>query len=330
MPIRPALHRRRFIASTLLALTPVTWTIAQAADWPTKPIHLIFPYEAGGAGDLLTRELGEAMRDDLKVAFVTENKPGGGTVIGATYVARQPADGYTILINGPATNVIMPAIQPKVPYDPNKDFALIGLWAVVGNMISVNSAVPVKTVAELVAYSKKNPGKLFYSSPGAGTGPHLGAELFKQMTGADITHVPYKGAAGATLALVSGDVQVSFVNIPPQVPHVKSGKIRPLAVSMAARSTQLPDVPTAAEAGLPGYISESWFGLSVPAGTPADVRSKLEASMLKAAKNADLRAKLAANGVEVRPLPAAEFATYVAAEEQRLLPLIKKLNLQMQ
>jgi tripartite-type tricarboxylate transporter receptor subunit TctC len=302
---------------------------SRAAGWPERPITLVLPYDPGAAGDMLTRELASAMHDDLGVAVITENKPGGGTIVGANYVAKKPADGYTVLINGPATNVIMPAIMPHPPYDPDKDFDLVGLFTVVGNMISVHPSVPVRTVKELVEYSQQNPGKLNYGSAGTGTGPHLGGELFKKMTGADLTHVPYKGAASATLALMSGDVQVAFINIPPQLPHVKAGKIRPLAVSMQSRSVQLPDVPTAAQEGLPGYISESWFGVAVPAGTPEDVRGKLQRAMFRAGEDPARKARLEATGVEVRLLTGPQFKAYIAAEEQRLLPIIRELNLKV-
>lgn len=325
-----ALDRRDILKAITSAMALSLYpTMGRAAGWPEKTIRLVFPYDPGGAGDMLTRDLGEAMAKDLGVAVITENRPGGGTVIGANYVAKQPADGYTVLINGPATNVIMPAMQPRMPYDASKDFELVGMYSVVGNMVSVNPSLPVKSIKELVEYSKQNPGKLSYSSAGAGTGPHLGGELFKQMTGADITHIPYKGAAGATLALISGEVQVSFVNIPPQVPHVKSGKIRPLAVSMPSRSSQLPDVPTAAEAGLTGYVSESWFGLSVPAGTPKDTVARLERSMFKVGQDSARKARLAEAGVEVRLLSGKELSQYIQAEERRLVPLIQKLGLKM-
>lgn len=322
------IHRRTAL-KTLAATAVSPWLAAGAlaADWPDRPVRLILPYEPGAAGDILSRELAEAMRADFGVPVINENKPGGGTVVGANYVAKQPADGHTLLVNGPATHVIMPAIQPRMPYDPHKDFDLVGLWAVVGSMISVHPSLPVTSIAELVEYSKKNPGKLNYSSAGVGTGPHLGGELFKQMTGADLAHVPYKGAASATMALVAGEVQVSFVNIPPQVPHVKAGKIRPLAVSMASRSSQLPDVPTAAEAGLPGYLSESWFGIAAPSGTPRAAIEKLQQALLKAGQDAPRKARLSAAGIEVRALSAREFGDYIRAEERRVLPLIRKLNL---
>lgn len=311
-----------FVASILALLPPA----AQAA-FPDRPIRLILPYAGGAASDMLTRELGAGLQAEFGVAVITENKPGGGTVVGAGYAAKQPADGYTILMIGPATHVIAPAIQPNIPYDAGKDFDLIGMWAVVGSMISVQPSLPVNTLKELVDYSKKNPGKLYYSSAGIGTGPHLSAEAFREMTGASLTHVPYKGAAPATLALLAGEVQVSFVNIPPQVPHVKAGKIRPLAVSSAKRSMLLPDVPTTAEAGLPAYISESWNGLAVPAGTPAAVRARLEQAMFKVGADPARRDRMAAGGAEIRLMGTGETAEYIKAEKLRVEPVIRKLEL---
>jgi tripartite-type tricarboxylate transporter receptor subunit TctC len=314
------------VAIAALGLVPLT----ARAEFPDRPIRLVLPYAGGGAGDVLTRELGSGLQAELGVAVLTENKPGGGTVVGANFVAKSPADGYTVLIIGPATHVIMPAIQPKMPYSAWKDFDLIGMWAVVGSMISVHPALPVKTLSELIDHAKKNPGKLNYSSAGVGTGPHLGGETFKDMTGAGITHVPYKGAAPATLALLAGEVQLSFVNIPPQVPHVNAGKIRPIAVLSSTRSTLLPEVPTSAEAGLPGLISESWFGVAVPAGTPADARAKLQRAMFKAGADAARKARMAAGGVEVRLMGPDEISEYIRAEERRLKPAIMKLDLKVE
>jgi tripartite-type tricarboxylate transporter receptor subunit TctC len=320
-----ARQRARAVA-VALAVLPA----AALADYPDRPIRLVLPYAAGGAGDTLTRELGNGLQAELGVAGVTDNKPGGGTVVGANFVAKSPADGYTALIIGPATHVIMPAIQPRMPYAPWKDFDLIGMWAVVGNMISVHPSLPVNTLNELIDHAKKNPGKLNYSSAGVGTGPHLGGETFKELTGVSIAHVPYKGAAPAALALLAGEVQLSFVNIPPQVPHVNAGKIRPIAVLSSTRSSLLPDVPTSAEAGLPGLISESWFGLAVPAGTPADVRAKLQRAMFKAGADPARKARLAAGGIELKVMGPEETADYIRAEERRLKPVIMKLDLKVE
>ncbi|HYF20550.1 MAG TPA: tripartite tricarboxylate transporter substrate binding protein [Ramlibacter sp.] len=304
--------------------------LARAQQWPEKPIRLVHPYAGGGTGDQLTRELAAGLQQELGVAAITDNRPGGGTVIGSELVAKSPPDGYNILMVGPATHVIMPAIHPKLPYHPEKDFELIGMWAVVGNMISVHPSVPVNNLRELVEYSRKNPGKLNYSTAGVGTGPHLGGETFKHMTGANITHVPYKGAAPAVLGLLSGEVQVTTVNIPPQVPHIKAGKIKPIAVFTSTRSSQLPDVPTAAEAGVPGLISESWYGLGVPAGTPAAVRTRLQQAMFKVGNDPERKARMAAGGVEVKLLTPQQLAEYIKAEDTRLRPVIKALDLKVE
>lgn len=304
--------------------------LASAQQWPERPIRLVHPYAGGGPGDMLTRELAAGLQAEFGVAVISDNKPGGGTVIGSEFVAKSPADGYTVLMVGPATHVIMPFIHPKLPYHPEKDFELIGMWAVVGSMISVHPSLPVNNLRELAEYSRKNPGKLNYSSAGVGTGPHLGGETFKYMTQAEITHVPYKGAAPAIMALLAGEVQVSFVNIPPQVQHIKAGKIRALAVSTSQRSSLLPDVPTAAELGLTGFLSESWYGLAVPAGTPPDVRAKLQRAMFKVGNEPERKARMASNGAEVKLLTPQQLADYIKAEDQRVRPVLKQLDLKIE
>jgi tripartite-type tricarboxylate transporter receptor subunit TctC len=322
---------RRAACANLIAAAAISLAPALAgAQYPDRPIRIVVPYAAGGPGDMLTRELANGLQTELGGSVITDNKPGGGTAVGANFVAKSPADGYTALIMGPATHVILPAIHPKLPYHPGKDFDVIGMWAIVGSMISINPALPVKTLKELVDYTKANPGKLSYSSAGVGTGPHLGGETFKDMTGANLTHIPYKGAAPATLALLADEVQVSFVNIPPQIPHVKAGKIRPIAVSSTTRSSLLPDVPTAIEAGLPGYISESWYGVAVPAGTPAEVRAKLLRAMLKAGADPARKARMAAGGAELKLMNAEETTEYIKAEERRLKPVIMRLDLKVE
>ena len=316
----------RLIIAAAIGLMPAL----ASADWPERPIRLVHPYAGGAAGDALTRELAAGLDAEFGVRVITENKPGGGTLIGADFVAKSPPDGYNILMVGPATHVIMPAIHPKMPYDAAKDFDLIGMWAVVGSMISVHPSVPVHTLKELVEYSKKNPGKLNYSSAGVGSGPHLGGETFKEMTGANLTHVPYKGAAPAVVAVLAGEVQVSFVNIPPQVAHIKAGRIRAIAVSTSVRSGQLPEVPTAAEAGLPGFLSESWYGLGVPAGTPAEVRAKLLRALFKVGADPERKARMAGYGADIKLMGPQELADYVKAEELRVKPVLKKLDLKVE
>lgn len=320
----------RALGVSVLATVVVAGSAVAQSQWPERPIRLVHPYAAGGPGDMLTRELADGLQKELGVAVIADNRPGGGTVIGSEIVAKSAPDGYNVLMMGPATHVIMPAIHPKLPYDADKDFELVGMWAVVGNMISVSPTLPVNNMKELVEYAKKNPGKLNYSSAGVGTGPHLAGETFKRMTGAPITHVPYKGAAPAVMGVLSGEVQVTTVNIPPQVPHIKAGKFKPIVVMTSSRSPLLPDVPTADEAGLKGFVAESWYGLAVPKGTPADVREKLQRAMFKVGADPVRKERMAKAGVDIKLLTPQQLAEYVQGQRDRLLPIIKELELKVE
>ncbi|MEY4976051.1 MAG: hypothetical protein RIQ97_1246 [Pseudomonadota bacterium] len=322
--------RRPLILATALGLLLSGVGPSMAQTWPDKPIRLVHPYAGGAAGDVLTRELAAGLQQELGGSVITENKPGGGTVIGADTVAKAPPDGHHALMAGPATHVIMPAIHPKLPYNADKDFELVGMWAIVPSMISVHPSLPVNNLRELIEYAKKNPGKLNYASAGVGTGPHLAGETFKHMTGVNMTHVPYKGAAPAVMALLAGEVQVAFVNIPPQTQHVKAGKIRPIAVMSAGRSALMPEVPTAIEQGLAGFISESWYGVALPAATPAAVRTRFAQAMFKAGADADRKARLIGAGIEPKLMTAQQLSDYIRAEEMRLRPVLKALDLKVE
>ncbi len=326
----PALSRRPLLLASALGLLTSGWGPSHAQSWPDKPIRLVHPYAGGAAGDVLTRELAAGLQQELGGSVITENKPGGGTVIGADTVAKAAPDGLNALMAGPATHVIMPAIHPKLPYNADKDFELIGMWAIVPSMISVHPSLPVNNLRELIDYAKKNPGKLNYASAGVGTGPHLAGETFKHMTGVNMTHVPYKGAAPAVMALLAGEVQVAFVNIPPQTQHVKAGKIRPIAVMSAGRSALMPEVPTAIEQGLAGFISESWYGVALPAATPAAVRTRFAQAMFKAGADADRKARLIGAGIEPKLMTAQQLSDYIRAEEMRLRPVLKALDLKVE
>lgn len=330
MKTNRSLPRRPVLWAAALGLATVLAAPSMAQQWPEKTIRLVHPYAGGAAGDVLTRELAAGLQQELGGSVITENKPGGGTVIGADTVAKSPPDGYNALMAGPATHVIMPQIHPKLPYNAEKDFDLIGMWAVVPSMISVHPSLPVNNLRELIEYARKNPGKLNYASAGVGTGPHLAGETFKAMTQASMTHVPYKGAAPAVMAILAGEVQVAFVNIPPQMAHVKAGKIRPIAVMSATRSALLPEVPTAIEQGLAGFLSESWYGVAVPAGTPAAVRIRLQQAMFKAGADPERKARLIGAGIEPKLLTPQQTADYIKAEETRLRPVLKALDLKVE
>ena len=298
-----------------------------APGWPDKVVRIINPYSPGGPSDTIVRMLADGLSQEFGQRVIVENKPGAGTVIGANLVAKAAPDGYTLLLATVAPLVVQPTISTSLPYDAHKDFAMVGMFATVPNLISVHPSVPVNSIAELIAYAAKHPGKLNYASAGAGTGPHLGGELFSRMAGVKLTHVPYAGAAPAVLGVLSGQVEVSFVNITPQIQHVKAGKLRPLAIASSRRSSVFPDVPTVAEAGLPGYVSESWNGIVAPAGTPRAVINRLDKAMAKGMGSPKALELLASLGAEPTVMGPEEFAAYVKNDEKQLAPVIKALGL---
>ena len=251
------------------------------AAYPEKPIRFILPSAAGGSVDVLMRVLAQQLSTQMGVAFVVENKPGGAFVPGTMDIVRAPPDGYTLGYGNIVSLAINRALLPKLPYDVEKDLTLISNCVQVFNMLAVNNDLPVRSVQELVAYAKKNPGKLTNGSSGNGTTGHLGGELFKFMTGTDIVHVPYKGSPQAINDLMAGNIQVMFDNVPSIGPHVKAGRVRGLGVSAPKRAAQFPDIPTIAEA-VPGYETNSWGGVIGPAKLPKEIVSRLTAEIRKA------------------------------------------------
>ena len=263
----------------LLLLFFLSWS-AYAA-YPEKPIRFILPSAAGGSVDVLMRVLAQQLSTQMGVAFVVENKPGGAFVPGTMDIVRAPPDGYTLGYGNIVSLAINRALLPKLPYDVEKDLTLISNCVQVFNMLAVNNDLPVRSVQELVAYAKKNPGKLTNGSSGNGTTGHLGGELFKFMTGTDIVHVPYKGSPQAINDLMAGNIQVMFDNVPSIGPHVKAGRVRGLGVSAPKRAAQFPDLPTIADA-VPGYETNSWGGVIGPAKLPKEIVSRLTAEIRKA------------------------------------------------
>lgn len=311
----------------LIALVVLAAQGAWAQAWPTKVVRIINPYAAGGPTELLLRELAAGLSTEIGQQVIIEAKPGGGTVIGAEYVAKSPGDGYTLFSASVASMIVQPVINRQLPYDPKRDFVPVGMFATVPNLITVHPSVPVKTIGELIEHAKKNPGKLNYASAGPGTGPHIGGELFNAMAGVQMTHVPYKGAAPGVVDVVGGQVQVSFLNITPQLAHVKAGRLRPLAIAGAQRSNLLPEVPTVSESGLPGYIAESWNGLVAPAGTPRSIVDTLARGIVKVMNSARTKERVAALGADVTPMGPEAFAAYLKADEARILTIIKRLDI---
>ncbi len=304
--------------ATFAALAP-----AQTA-FPTKPIRIVVPFPAGGATDILARAVAQKLTETTGQSVVVDNRPGAGGNIGAELVAKSPPDGYTLLMGTVGTHAINPSLYPKMPYDHVKDFAPVILVAGVPNVLVVNPSLPVNSVQELIAYGKANPGKLNFASSGAGTSIHLSGELFKTMTGVQMTHVPYKGSSPALTDLIGGQVQLMFDNLPPSLPHIKAGKLRALAVTSAQRALALPDVPTVAEAGLPGFEASSWFGLLAPAGTPKDAIAKINGEVAKWLATPEAKEKLASQGAIVAPgLAPEDFAQHIAAETAKWQKVVK-------
>ncbi|MEX8193910.1 Bug family tripartite tricarboxylate transporter substrate binding protein [Comamonas guangdongensis] len=321
---------RRTLALVCAALALPGAAMAQPdARWPSKPIKWVVPFPPGGAMDVIARTLGDKAARELGQPFVIENRPGAGGNIGADYVAKQPADGYTIMITsiGMATNK---ALYTKLSYDPQKDFAPISLLAVVPNVLVVNAAKSGdKSVKDVLAHAKRDPGKLTYASAGNGTSIHLAGEVFVSMAGLNIMHVPYKGSGPAITDLLGGQVDLMFDSITSARPHIQSGKLRALAVTTAKRSSALPEVPTIAEAGVPGYEVSPWFAVFAPAGTPPDVLARLNKVLNEAMKQPEISKKLESVGAEPIGSTPQELAAHLSKEIDRWGKLIKERNIRL-
>ena len=294
-----------------------------AMNYPNKPIKIVVPFPPGGATDILARAIGFELQKAWGQSVVIENKPGAGGNTGADLVAKSPPDGYTLIMATVGTHAINMSLYTKMPYDAVKDFEPIVLVAGVPNLLVVHPSVPAKTVKELTALAKAQPGKLNVASSGNGTSIHLAAELYKQMAGVDILHVPYKGSAPAVADLLGGQVQMMFDNMPVSLPHAKAGKLRALAVTSLKRSPALPDVPTMDEEGLKGFDATSWFGLLAPAGTPKDIIAKLNAASVAALATPDMRERLAAQGADPVGNTPDQFAAFIKAEIEKWAKIVK-------
>ena len=311
------------IAGTLL-LAALTFGVHAQAPYPNHPVRIVVPFPAGGTTDILARATAQKLTETLGQPFVVENRPGAAGNIGAEIVAKSPPDGYTMLMGTVGTHAINASLYEKMPYDHVKDFVPVVLVAGVPNVLVVHPSVPAKSVQELIAYAKANPGKLNFASSGSGTSIHLSGELFKTMTGVSMQHVPYKGSAPALADLTGGQVQLMFDNLPSALPLIKAGKLRALAVTSLARASALPDVPTVAESGLPGFEASSWFGLLAPAGTPKDVITKVNAEVAKWLATPEAKEKLAAQGAIVASgLTPDDFTRHIASETTKWQKVVK-------
>jgi len=314
----------RFVALATLALLAAPPAAAQLG-WPTRPIHLVVPYASGGPVDLSARLLGAKLQQALGQPVVVENKPGAGGNLGADYVAKSAPDGYTLVMGAIATHAINPALYKNLPYDPVRDFRHVALVVQVPNVLVVNNGVPARNVGELIALVKKNPGKFDFASGSSGSTGHLAGELFKQMTGTYMVHVPYKGSAPATADLLAGRVQLMFDNLASALPNIRARKVRALAVTTKERTSFLKDVPSLDESGLRGFDLSTWWGIMAPAKTPDVIVRRLFAESRKAMEAPDVRERLRAMGSETSGLASpAEFTTFVEREKKIYAELVKR------
>jgi tripartite-type tricarboxylate transporter receptor subunit TctC len=306
------------LAVALLSALP-----AAAQNFPTKPLRIVVPFTPAGAVDIATRATAHEMQRILGQPVAVENKPGAGGNLGVLDVARAAPDGYSLVMSTSGIQAINPALYAKMPLDPNKELAAVAPIVSLSNVLVVHPSVPARTVKEVIALARKDPGKWTYASSGNGTSIHMSGAMFTQMTRTDILHIPYKGSAPAVTDLLGGQTNMMFDNIPSSLPHIKSGKLIAIATTGAKRDPALPDLPTVAEAGVPGYESGVWFGIMVPAATPKDIIARLNAAAVQAAKAPEFIKRMTDLGYNIIPGTPEDMAKMLDAELKRWAPIVK-------
>jgi tripartite-type tricarboxylate transporter receptor subunit TctC len=302
---------------------------ARAQAWPNRPVRIVVPSPPAGGTDIVARVMAEHFSKAFKQQFFVENRPGAGNMIGIESVARAQNDGYTFLMTA-STLSLNSVLYKKVAYDPIKDFAPITLAAKAPNVLIVNPNVPAKTLPEFIALAKKQPGKLTYGTPGIGTSPHMCMELFKSLAGVDLQHIPYRGTVPALTDVMSGQISGMFSTMLSAKPQIEAGKVRAFGVSTATRSASMPDIPSIAEAGVPGYEAVQWYGFLAPAGTPAAIISQIHAESMKALNSAEMKEKLAHDGAEPSPTSPEEFAALIRNEIEKWRKVAKVAGIEPQ
>jgi tripartite-type tricarboxylate transporter receptor subunit TctC len=321
---------RRVLFSTLASASLTLIPAAHAENYPLKPIKLVVPYPPGGGTDTLARPFAQRLAVELGQPVIVDNRGGAGGNLGMDYVARAPADGYTLLLALTPQLAVNVSLFDKLPYDTQKDYSPITLLAEGPYLLVVHPSLPVHSVAELIALAKAKPGELNYATSGNGSGAHMAAELFTSMTGTRMTHTPYKGGGQALNDVLSGHVQVLFVPPVSASQHIKSGRLRALGITATKASAGLPNVPTLSEAGVPGYDSSVWYGVLAPAGTPKDIVTKLNAAMLKVLKQPEFHALLVTNGIEPIGSTPIELSNYINKEITKWSKVIKSAGIKAQ
>lgn len=323
-------YSRKAAGAALAVAAALSWSSAATAqEYPSRPIRLIVPQSAGGSTDLIARLLAQKMGDALGQTMVVDNRPGAGSINGTDMAAKAPPDGHTLLVVA-ASFTITPALHKKLPFDPVRDFVPISQVATLPHIVIVHPSVPVKSIKELIGLAKGKPGELNVAASGIATSTHLAAELFMHLTGTKMVVVPYKGGSPSMTAMLAGQCQVNFAAISTAIPHVRSGKVRALAVSGAKRSVAAPEYPTIAEAGVPGYEHSSWVGLLAPTGTPRPVLARLNAEAVKAARADDTRPYLLKFGMEPVGSTPAEYAALIKREIAKWQKVVKAAGITAQ
>ena len=312
-----------------LVLAAIAWSLAAAQDYPSKPIRLIVGFPPGGNVDVVGRIVAQKLGEGLSQQVLPENRTGAGSMIANEYVAKAAPDGYTLLIVSGAF-VTQAATTKKLPYDPLRDFAMVSRIATAPNALIVHPSMPMKSVAELVAYAKAHPGEVSYGSPGVGSSPHLSMELFKSIAKINVVHIAYKGAMPALADLTGGQIPVMLANLPALLPHIQSGRIRALAVTAAKRTPQLPAVPTMIESGVRDYVVTAWYGMCAPAATPQPILEKLHADLTKTLQAPELQQRLNDLVIEVAPTTREEFAAFIRSEMTRWARVVKEAGIPQQ
>lgn len=321
---------RRFFTVLFFGLGLLVGSLAVAQEFPERTVRIVVPYPPGGFNDTLARVVGERLSNTWNQPVVVENKPGGNTTLGNNLVAKSPPDGYTILITPLPFSALPGLYGPQLPYDALKDFSPLVLAGNTQNVLTVRNDLPVNNVGELLDYARKNPGKLNYGSTGSGSSNHLSMELLMRMTDTKMTHIPYKGSAPATMAILAGEIDVLFDNIPNSLPQLKAGKMKAIAVTGTQRSVLFPSVPTVAESGVPGYEVNVWFGMQLPGGTPNPLVERMNRDIVRVLKEPDIIKRFREQGVEVIASSPAAFSQLVQSEVVKWTQVIRDANIKVE
>lgn len=321
---------KRFFTVLFFGLGLLVGSLAVAQEFPERTVRIVVPYPPGGFNDTLARVVGERLSKTWNQPVVVENRPGGNTTLGNNIVAKSPPDGYTILITPLPFSALPGLYGPQLPYDALKDFSPLVLAGNTQNVLTVRNDLPVNNVGELLDYARKNPGKLNYGSTGSGSSNHLSMELLMRMTDTKMTHIPYKGSAPATMAILAGEIDVLFDNIPNSLPQLKAGKMKAIAVTGTQRSVLFPSVPTVAESGVPGYEVNVWFGMQLPGGTPSPLVERMNRDIVRVLKEPDIIKRFREQGVEVIASSPAAFSQLVQSEVVKWTQVIRDANIKVE